>query len=181
MRANTALGIAFSASVLIHIALLSHAAFLGFSSSGGPPVRVERLSVALARAKAERQRLPESSVPIQQHNAGSARRPSAARSTRAGADLPAPRETSATPQPTDVPGIDLERARAVARASALGSAKARDTRFEVASPERENEGPLAKGIAKAARPDCLNAYSGAGLLAVPLLLRDTVSDHGCKW
>lgn len=182
LRANNSLAIAFSASVLIHIALLSGAQFLGLSTSGVPPAAMARLAVTLAPPKAKHQSaLPASFAAIQQRNTGSARHPRAARSTPAGADLPTPRETTTTPPLSDPPKIDLERARAVACASAQGSAKARDPRFDVAPPEREDEGALAKGVAKALRPDCRNAYSGAGLLAVPLLLRDTVSDHGCKW
>ncbi len=30
-------------------------------------------------------------------------------------------------------------------------------------------------------PDCLTAYAGAGLFAVPLLIKDAITGDGCKW
>jgi hypothetical protein len=40
---------------------------------------------------------------------------------------------------------------------------------------------LAEDIEKAGKPDCRNAYSGMGLLAVVPLARDAVKDNGCRW
>lgn len=40
---------------------------------------------------------------------------------------------------------------------------------------------IARGIAKSARPPCRNAHADKGLLALPFLLADTVTDRGCKW
>jgi len=41
---------------------------------------------------------------------------------------------------------------------------------------------LAKDIKKAAKPDCKDAYAGAGLLAVvPLAVDALRKDGGCKW
>ncbi|RQR87466.1 MULTISPECIES: hypothetical protein [unclassified Burkholderia] len=40
---------------------------------------------------------------------------------------------------------------------------------------------LASGVADARRADCRRAYSGAGLLALPMLALDAVRDTGCKW
>ena len=48
-----------------------------------------------------------------------------------------------------------------------------------APPERPSK--LAEGIEKAAKKDCRNAYSGAGLLAVIPLAADAVKGDGCKW
>jgi hypothetical protein len=45
----------------------------------------------------------------------------------------------------------------------------------------ETASQLSKDIDKAAKPDCAKAYSGAGLLAVPLLLVDSLRKDGCKW
>lgn len=47
------------------------------------------------------------------------------------------------------------------------------------APVEQSE--IARGIAKSARPPCKNAHAGMGLLALPLLLADTVTDRGCKW
>ena len=43
------------------------------------------------------------------------------------------------------------------------------------------EGVLSRGLARAARPDCKDAYAGLVLLAIPALLVDTLRDDGCKW
>ncbi|MEK7897898.1 hypothetical protein [Burkholderia contaminans] len=40
---------------------------------------------------------------------------------------------------------------------------------------------LADGMSDARRADCQHAYSGAGLLALPMLALDAVRDTGCKW
>lgn len=41
--------------------------------------------------------------------------------------------------------------------------------------------PFARAVSEAARADCRHAYAGAGLLAIPALVIDTVRDSGCKW
>ncbi|WP_423371012.1 hypothetical protein [Burkholderia sp. LMG 32019] len=40
---------------------------------------------------------------------------------------------------------------------------------------------LADGVSEARRTDCRQAYSRAGLLALPMLALDAVRDTGCKW
>ncbi|KAG8152867.1 hypothetical protein BFF94_013275 [Burkholderia catarinensis] len=40
---------------------------------------------------------------------------------------------------------------------------------------------LADGMSDARRADCRHAYSGAGLLALPMLALDAVRDTGCQW
>ncbi|WP_334041576.1 hypothetical protein [Burkholderia ambifaria] len=52
-----------------------------------------------------------------------------------------------------------------------GSAASRDT----------VDARLADGMSDARRADCRHAYSGAGLLALPMLALDAVRDTGCKW
>ncbi|MEN9657540.1 MAG: hypothetical protein RL571_1005 [Pseudomonadota bacterium] len=51
----------------------------------------------------------------------------------------------------------------------------------LASPPEEHRTVLAKELDKAVRGDCKNAYSQMGLLAIPMLLHDTVRDTGCQW
>jgi hypothetical protein len=53
--------------------------------------------------------------------------------------------------------------------------------LNIAPPAPEPESKLARDIQKAAKPDCRDAYAGLGLLAVPLLLADAVTDKGCRW
>lgn len=45
----------------------------------------------------------------------------------------------------------------------------------------ETRTKLEKEIEKAARPDCKQAYAGAGLMAVVPLVLDAARDKGCKW
>ena len=40
---------------------------------------------------------------------------------------------------------------------------------------------LSREMEKAARPPCRDAHASKGLLALPFLLADTVTDSGCKW
>ncbi|MWA18788.1 hypothetical protein GPJ57_13120 [Burkholderia pseudomallei] len=40
---------------------------------------------------------------------------------------------------------------------------------------------LARTMSKASRADCRNAHAGMGLLAIPALALDAVTDTGCKW
>ena len=79
------------------------------------------------------------------------------------------------------PSIDLDAARAIARqtARALPAPATRTT--QDATDAAEPETVLGRRISRAARPDCRTSYAGAGLLAIPLLLKDAVSDGGCTW
>lgn len=67
-------------------------------------------------------------------------------------------------------------------AQAAGMARARGepvVRLGPKAPVEQSE--IARGIAKSARPPCKNAHADMGLLALPFLLADTVTDRGCKW
>jgi hypothetical protein len=79
--------------------------------------------------------------------------------------------------------IDFDAARNIAREAARTRngvvAKELPPNLEPAKPEYET--PLAQAIAKSARPDCKTKYAEMGFLAIPFLLRDTVTDSGCKW
>jgi hypothetical protein len=82
--------------------------------------------------------------------------------------------------------IDFDDARRIAREFGRKSV---DPRFDAdagAASALEIETPAQKALAKAARPDCRTEYAGGGhvlqgLLALPLLIRDTVTNTGCKW
>lgn len=45
----------------------------------------------------------------------------------------------------------------------------------------EQPSKLARDIEKAAKPDCREAYSGMGVLAVLPLAADALRDKGCRW
>jgi len=53
--------------------------------------------------------------------------------------------------------------------------------LNVAPPAPEPESKLARDIQKAAKPDCRDAYAGLGLLAVPVLIANAITDKGCRW
>ncbi|MGS1108887.1 hypothetical protein ACVCNH_21685 [Achromobacter anxifer] len=67
-------------------------------------------------------------------------------------------------------------------AQAAGMARARGEPVVRLGPKAAVEpSEIARGIAKSARPPCKNAHADMGLLALPFLLADTVTDRGCKW
>jgi len=79
------------------------------------------------------------------------------------------------------PTFDMAAARASAR---LIARHARDG--TVALPERKApsyapDDSAQRGMERARRSDCRNAYSAMGLLAVLPLLKDAVTGSGCKW
>jgi hypothetical protein len=53
--------------------------------------------------------------------------------------------------------------------------------LNLAPPAPEPETKLGRAIQKAAQPDCREAYAGLGLLAVPVLIADAITDKGCRW
>lgn len=69
-----------------------------------------------------------------------------------------------------------------ADADAAGMPRARgEPVLRLAPKPREEPSVLAQGMAKSARPSCKDAHAGGGLLALPMLLADTLTDRGCKW
>lgn len=78
------------------------------------------------------------------------------------------------------PLVDVEAARDMARTMA----RARPGNPAVPRQEplsTEHETALERSIARSSTSDCRTAYAGAGLFAIPFLIRDVVSDGGCKW
>lgn len=77
--------------------------------------------------------------------------------------------------------IDVETAYQIARQSARVDAGFRNPR--AAQPRLDEAGntPLGIAVATSSRPDCRSAYAGAGLFAIPFLLKDAIGDKGCKW
>ena len=53
--------------------------------------------------------------------------------------------------------------------------------LNLSPPTPEPETKLGRAIQKAAQPDCRDAYAGLGLLAVPVLIADAITDKGCRW
>lgn len=79
------------------------------------------------------------------------------------------------------PLVDLDAAREIARQT-VRSPPDRANVIERKVPDlTEPETVLGRKINQATRADCRTSYAGAGLLAIPLLLRDAARDAGCKW
>ena len=98
--------------------------------------------------------------------------------------LRGPDNGAATPgRPAEAaPAIDLDAARSIAREAGRSRSGMREQdlrNFEQARPEYESAAQRA--LAKAVRPDCRTEYAGMGIFAIPFLLKDTVTDSGCKW
>jgi hypothetical protein len=89
-------------------------------------------------------------------------------------------EAAAPPAaPASGAGLDLNLPRAGA-AAAPGSSGSRGL-LNLMPPPPERKSKLATDIEKSARPDCRTAHADSGLLAVVPLVRDAVSDKGCRW
>ncbi|AIP61656.1 hypothetical protein [Burkholderia thailandensis] len=67
-------------------------------------------------------------------------------------------------------------------AAAIGAMGATGASQGIASPRKETAAStLERNLSKASRADCRRAYAGMGLLAIPALAVDAVTDAGCKW
>ena len=79
-------------------------------------------------------------------------------------------------------GLDIDATRALARNLHRAPAATRPGRpLDLSVPKPDAESTLGRAIGKAAQPDCRVAYAGLGLLGVPFLLFDTLTDTGCRW
>jgi hypothetical protein len=173
--------IAFLTSVLLHIALLfgylQSVSIDPFALVASP----DRLVVTLSRL------VHDSSPPAPDLNEGLAASSKTPHSSQANSNAPPLRpqglpssELTTRPNEQSVP-IDLEAARETARHMARAGSPGRDARVEDIPLALEHETPLGKAIARSSRADCRNAYSGAGLFAIPFLISDAIRDKGCKW
>jgi hypothetical protein len=98
-------------------------------------------------------------------------------------DVFKPRTPSAGDVPTGrAPRLDLDSTRKPGRDGApTDSRRTSVVPLNLSPPPPEPESKLGRAIQKAAQPDCRDAYAGMGLLAIPFLLKDTVTDTGCRW
>ncbi|HTP47470.1 MAG TPA: hypothetical protein VMQ50_11185 [Casimicrobiaceae bacterium] len=83
-------------------------------------------------------------------------------------------------EPGELPHIDREGARQRAREIASGEGSRRVINLALPVPP-EKKSKEAQAIDKAGRPDCRTEYADLGLLAVPALLANAITDTGCKW
>lgn len=98
----------------------------------------------------------------------------------AGTDKKTEFDAAADKGATPNSAIDPDSIRRVTRqiAHETGAAEAQGRRPE---STEEKKSPLVREVEKGDRGDCRTAYAGLGLLAVPFLLRDSVSESGCRW
>jgi hypothetical protein len=88
----------------------------------------------------------------------------------------------AEPAPGKTGGIDLDAARQLARDSARSRSGMLANELPNLAPAKPAyQSQLARDIDKATRPDCRTEYAGMLLLAIPMLLKDAITDTGCKW
>ena len=80
--------------------------------------------------------------------------------------------------PASAPRLNLELVRP--RGGAI-SARGGSGLLQLLPHPPETASKLADDIAKSARPDCRQAYSGMGLLAAAPLALDALRDKGCRW
>jgi hypothetical protein len=97
-------------------------------------------------------------------------------------DMFKPRREVVTPpsKPGELPHIDREAARQRAREIASGGGSRGVINLPLPVPP-EKKSKEARALEKAARPDCRTEYADLGLLAVPALLANAITDSGCKW
>ena len=84
------------------------------------------------------------------------------------------------PPPGQAPRFNLEATRKE-QGPEIGRSSGRKGIFNLDAPPPEPVSKLGKAIQKAEQPDCRDAYAAMGLLAVPFLVFDTVTDTGCRW
>lgn len=106
---------------------------------------------------------------------GAARLPSGApdAGARVGHDV-----ATAPSAPASAPRLNLDLPRSLAGPLSSQSTKGL---LQLMPRPPETRTKLEKEIEKATRPDCKQAYAGAGLLAVVPLVLDAARDKGCKW
>ncbi len=98
-------------------------------------------------------------------------------------DMFKPRRDTVTPssEPGSAPRLDLEEAKKrAARAVAREGSGSRGL-LPIVPPPPERESKEARALAKAAKPDCRNAYADMGLLAAVPLVSSAIGDSGCRW
>lgn len=79
------------------------------------------------------------------------------------------------------PSIQADSINRVARQIARETRASAEAQGKHLERPEEKESPLTREVEKNAPKDCRTAYANLGLLAVPFLLRDSVSTSGCRW
>jgi hypothetical protein len=175
-------------SILLHAALVAwvrlHPAEFDFADS-------RRLFTFEASIKHEAPRVEAPSAPRPRANPGAAKtpllRPSASVKPDAPAIIAAPAQDAAhaVPDASALPRIDLEQAKGLALEYDRQQRRHADWHYDAnadTTAALETETAAARAIAKAAKPDCRQAYGADwGLFAIAFLIRDAATNSGCTW
>ncbi len=143
---------------------------------------------APSRTEREAPRKIDTEVPRAAQPAASREAPAAAPVTRLNYGAPpdvddifTPRKSGDPPAAGAPAPIDIDAARKARESSRITYGRTGIIPLSLSPPPPEPESKLGRAIQKAAQPDCRDAYAAMGLLAIPFLLKDTVTDTGCRW
>jgi hypothetical protein len=189
-RGRSSLAIALALSVLLHalaLALLRERAAVHwrtFESRPAPALQArlrpeERHELSAGGGQAEKPRVARS-----RKSARAARKPvPGALEPPPAADTTAPvaPQLDTDDESTRAPVLDLEAAGRIAREVDRARERSLSELPPLGPPASDPRVALARDIAKAARADCRTAHAGKGLLAIPFLIFDAMTDDGCKW
>jgi hypothetical protein len=176
------------ASVLLHAALVI---WIRLQSIEFDIANSSRLFIFDARFKREPAAIETPVAPQRRGNPNAAKIPplhpsaSAKPVTPATGPEPIRDAVQAAPGASEHATIDLAKAKGLALEYDRQNHKTADPRFDAnadMTPALETETAAARAIAKAAKPDCRQAYGGEwGLLAIAFFIRDAATNPGCTW
>lgn len=173
-----------SSALLLHAAALwlLHASLRAPTQSATPPPRVtvQLLPAPVAASPAAPAPPPRPAAPRREGRPALPARVSEAATT---APAPVDQELAAPGPALDSLPLELQRStrEAIREMERHSRGVAQAPRASEALPPSETA--LGRGIARATRPDCKDAYAGAGLLAIPLMLYEAAGGTGtnCRW
>jgi hypothetical protein len=143
--------------------------------AGSPPMVVWLMAPAAPAPPVPPRARPDAAPAGAERHRAAATPPAQARGERAVPASPDPQPPS---QPDPRPRIALPSDDPKARPLQMPPTLAERARDRIGEPAGS---ALQRGVTRAARPDCKDAYAGLVLLAIPALLVDSVRDDGCKW
>jgi hypothetical protein len=174
-------------SILLHAALVAWTRLHPVEFDVADPPRLFTFD---ARFKREPPRIETPVAPQRRADPGIAKAPPLRPSGSVKPDAPAANTAPlqdavrTAPDASEPAHIDLEKAKRLAVEYDRQQYKTADPRFDANARTPvplEAETAASRAIAKAAKPDCREAYTGWGLLAIPLFIRDAATNSGCTW
>lgn len=166
------------------LALLTHLSLLIFYPTQKPKAKAPPLQVFLQPLA------PAPTAAVAPAPAPPLTKPSLPSPVRRPAATPTPINNTPTHSETVINEVDIALAPEQKLDLSLKPEASKHTDFRVQKnqalpnikPQAEtSRTALAKSLDKANKPDCKNAYSGLGPLAIVPLLANAVTDSGCQW